>query len=555
MVIIAIMGGDGTGKTTLARALYKLLKDIGIKVEYRKYFEEYFILSIMLKIFKRYRRNLREKFLEYNCIKKPSFFKLWPYIVFLDQLLCYIYMKLFKQSEFIILDRYTYDFAVTWKYYGVSSKILEKLYLTFPKPEIPIVLKVSPYIAMKRKSHEAFHKKHDIHFFKFHIEEHLKVAKMLNIPVISTENSLKTTLDKVMTYLRKYLINNLTFEDRIILFFSNPNFSFEENKLECLSLANSMDKIDWSYVIDLAVKNGVEYIFLENITMYYSSKLSFSMLSYFKEMLHICQKQYKKLLHTLSLISEIFDKNNIDYVIIKTISNFKYVPTDIDILLNKRDYKVACRILRSIYDKYKKEVMHDSVIFIKDGLFPVDLHTKISWFSKRDIDEKRVLKRKLFITFENIKIPIPSPEDELMIVCAHSIFQHHYTTLNELYQIINLLEHVNLRDFYKFLERDLPKDKDKVLSMLLLLTTLYDIFFRTKFSTKIRELYPFSIYYFPKLTIPIFHPLRWVRVRNSIQVIDFILTILRRIRFKVNKQLPYNINWLSSYVSKEISNY
>ncbi|GBF09809.1 hypothetical protein apy_15340, partial [Aeropyrum pernix] len=48
-MIVALSGCDGSGKTTLATELSKILRKHGIKVRYRKEFE-YFLLKYLFKM-------------------------------------------------------------------------------------------------------------------------------------------------------------------------------------------------------------------------------------------------------------------------------------------------------------------------------------------------------------------------------------------------------------------------------------------------------------------------------------------------------------------------
>lgn len=49
-MIIALMGNDGSGKTTIAKELKKLFEDIGFEVIYKHEYE-YTFLKILLRIF------------------------------------------------------------------------------------------------------------------------------------------------------------------------------------------------------------------------------------------------------------------------------------------------------------------------------------------------------------------------------------------------------------------------------------------------------------------------------------------------------------------------
>lgn len=107
-MIIALMGNDGSGKTTIAKELVKIFRQIYFfkKVKYLREFY-YFIFSKLFRFLGNRISSVRKDLWSKKRRKKLYF---WPYLVLLDQLLAYIYYKVFKRHEVIIADRYVYDF-------------------------------------------------------------------------------------------------------------------------------------------------------------------------------------------------------------------------------------------------------------------------------------------------------------------------------------------------------------------------------------------------------------------------------------------------------------
>src|SRR3972149_11350955 len=111
-MIIAIIGADGAGKTTTANELYQELKQEGHHVDLNKSFEDYFLLKFPLHLLGNARRQMSKKFIfERN---KFPIFLLWPYLVYIDQLFLYFYVRIFKRKIVTICDRYVYSFLVSW---------------------------------------------------------------------------------------------------------------------------------------------------------------------------------------------------------------------------------------------------------------------------------------------------------------------------------------------------------------------------------------------------------------------------------------------------------
>lgn len=188
-MIVAFIGADGVGKTTLAKAVTLKLKAIYPNVRFEKAFEDYFLINNLLNILKSKRKELSQNIFFKKKYKPPFLIRLiWPLIIFFDQLALYVYIKLALPNTLVICDRYLYSYLVTWEYYGMSNRFIRWLYLNFPRPDICIILDASSSIAMARKIKERSHrgKEYNLGFFKFHKTKYLELAALLHIKPIDT---------------------------------------------------------------------------------------------------------------------------------------------------------------------------------------------------------------------------------------------------------------------------------------------------------------------------------------------------------------------------------
>lgn len=192
-MIIAFMGIDGSGKTTLSKALYDKLKQQGIDVLYKEEFK-YFLLKYIFNLFGSRRVELlRKKFLEE---RRPLFyFRIWPFLIFLDFFVEWVYIRLFERKKIIIKDRYIYDFQVGWEWLGYSNRFVKWLYLHFPKPDIIFICDVDPDFACKRKG---INDKGFLDFLRIQRKRYSKLAEELDIQVINTEKPKEEIIDELI---------------------------------------------------------------------------------------------------------------------------------------------------------------------------------------------------------------------------------------------------------------------------------------------------------------------------------------------------------------------
>ena len=83
-MIIAFMGNDGSGKTTISTYIYKLSLSRGLRVYYKPEFE-YFLIGYLMKFFSKQREQLGASFVSRTNIKNRNcVFKIWPYLIWVD---------------------------------------------------------------------------------------------------------------------------------------------------------------------------------------------------------------------------------------------------------------------------------------------------------------------------------------------------------------------------------------------------------------------------------------------------------------------------------------
>ena len=390
-MIIAFMGNDGSGKTTVSWQIQKFFTGLGFETIYKHEYE----YAILRSLFKLVRKEKIEKLRNEMLVQKKRSvsYTLWPILVWFDLLVQYVYYRIFKRRSVILLDRYPYDQYLSFKYLGILTKFTEWLYLHFPKPDMHLVLTVSPEIAYERKKDTHTY---SICFYKKQTEEYLNLARILGISVINTNDNLQQTVIKVI---EKFFQSSRVSNE--ILKKANQNRVIFHRFRE-YELTNRDDRIQQ------ALWKEYEY-----------------RLESFRRSLHC--------------IRRIIDGTGIStYVLVKTIDDFHFIGNDIDVLVSPSDFKKLLSELIPNSGRYDvSEIKYDQTKDVgKMDVFPeggmkLDIHSYIGWgnvifFEFQDL--VRFIENAKLFDVEDCKV-INSQTNSFVI--ATHVFEKGYLTLDE----------------------------------------------------------------------------------------------------------------------------
>jgi hypothetical protein len=257
------------------------------------------------------------------------------------------------------------------------------------------------------------------------------------------------------------------------------------------------------------------------------------------EIVEICEEKRKRIIDVMRVILEEFSKSGIQFIVFKTFPLFEYVPTDIDILVKQSDFEKACEILNKVSKAKRVERAtlfgHQKGVrfFISEDAKDtvVDLHSRIEWEGKA-IQSSSFFLKKVMKEVNGLKIPAPSPVDELKILISHSFYQHEYFTLSDIYWISSLIESID-----NFQMREMNEDE---LSLIALINIRNFILGLGSFQLTNERAIKIG-HFIQRLIKPVFFlPLPMSKVAKPLR---FLVSVYRRFMFKATKRLPFNENW------------
>ena len=195
---IAFIGIDGSGKTTLSQKLKEELTKRGYSAVVTKPFD-YLIFSPVFKIIKKIIVSSKDA-KENPFLKKKNkllLFRLWPFLALIDHWLYFLIKikPLERKYDYVICDRFFFDFGTSFNYYGYTTNWLNNLYFKLiPKPDLTFVLDLSPEKARKREKKCA----HSLEFFEFQRASYLDLAREFKLPKINSSLGVEKALERVL---------------------------------------------------------------------------------------------------------------------------------------------------------------------------------------------------------------------------------------------------------------------------------------------------------------------------------------------------------------------
>jgi hypothetical protein len=152
----------------------------------------------------------------------------------------------------------------------------------------------------------------------------------------------------------------------------------------------------------------------------------------------------------MRILIQRFERENLPILTIKSFLPIPYADSNIDVvvvnnnnltayqkILEKIDFhKLTQRTNRTDFREPKKKMY----AYSGDIQYPqIHLHRAISWNGIDYLDLAIAWDRRRSFEVEDFSIPIPSPEDEVLIMAAHSIFENKYITIGELIHLSTLM--------------------------------------------------------------------------------------------------------------------
>jgi thymidylate kinase len=192
-IVIAVIGVDGSGKSSLIKELNKILKKSYITIK-NLHLRPYLFLTDKRTVINKPHNQKR------LLTRIESFMMI---IIWLIIYRIFFFINLHKKNQLIIFDRYANDLLVdNIRYqYNLSKKVTQLILNLFPEPNLWILLKAPVQIIQKRK------KELPTKELKRQMKEYLNFSKKKdNMLVVNTNLKMKKNISLIIKKMKSIVI-------------------------------------------------------------------------------------------------------------------------------------------------------------------------------------------------------------------------------------------------------------------------------------------------------------------------------------------------------------
>ena len=207
--IVGLSGVDGSGKTTVAQLVVDRLQKQGRKVIYHHELD-FILLKPMFRLVGRLVGSKKVERAKEHSLRKMDQSKrlytgIYYFFVWLDNFITYLYFKV--KRGIIVHDRWPYDIPAIFDYRHYKNRFIEKLFLSFPRPDVLILLTVSPEVAYLRKRDDPSEWHQTVEFYQSRGLRIAEIARRLKYDtIIDSDKPIGEVADDVLAAMEKFTL-------------------------------------------------------------------------------------------------------------------------------------------------------------------------------------------------------------------------------------------------------------------------------------------------------------------------------------------------------------
>ena len=174
------------------------------------------------------------------------------------------------------------------------------------------------------------------------------------------------------------------------------------------------------------------------------------------------------------LIKNVFSRNGIEFILIKSDGSFPYESDNIDVLIKPKNLRKVAKLLNGVgyYELVNIREPHKFLFRNKTyfEVLPLHIHTQVEWEGTRFVSSQDLWNR-CRLASDNHGFLVPSPEECILITIAHLFFENHEIKLGDIFKVTEKIKNCDI-DWDYMLDRSSKLYWGSAFSLTLLLMDL-----------------------------------------------------------------------------------
>ena len=434
-MLITFSGLDGAGKTTQLNLFAQYLKGNNIKYISMQMHDDVSVSTFLRKIFKRklnetITHNKTGKIYRYDKNKKDSKLVFMRKIAYIIDLITFIIKKAYYEKvrgRLILMDRYIYDSIANL--FNTKSELYTSFMLRIiPQPNITLFLDTEPKTAYQRKP------EYPSEFYSERKEAYLGIFNRVKNSFIISSKGIGATHNEIKDIFKA--ANGIA-QDKY-----SPYVDFVmEDLLENNGNPRIFKDFIFSELAEVLKKNRIVVRWLDKARVKFDGKFKNEIESILEER----SMQLKRAEEIICKITKEFDKNDIRFVVIKTLDNYPDLGHDIDIYTDastKKLDKVLIGRFKARLDKptIAEKIAHKRNYRIAD--FPtLELHcSRLGEMGEDTFLAEGLIRSRIKTRVGRIYTYVPTPEYRILLCVLQRMYRHFNIRICDVYNTINLIK-------------------------------------------------------------------------------------------------------------------
>jgi len=222
-----------------------------------------------------------------------------------------------------------------------------------------------------------------------------------------------------------------------------------------------------------AVKNKIPLLYLESVKGVCNNCDELR-----KTYMRLKEKE-EAILSLMKSIVKILSRQNVEYVVFKTLKPFPFIASDVDLLFftDEGSKKALKAFKASGYKLLNSGPLNFTMLDLESGI-KIDLYREITVSNITYLDRSKMKEYVAETIINNVRLPVLTPEADLLVTIGHSFYKEQLYTLADFYAITLRLTQFMSKQRDTFITLAKAQHIEYACSLLLQLTqTIHSIVF------------------------------------------------------------------------------